>query len=153
VRPRHIHPDTIGLQYNCAGALRVETGKLLRALEGHSASVWTVAYSADGRLLTSVAADGTLRLWSVAAALRGDDDHDACLAVIGSSPAATAGPPTRPTAATRSAATRPASSASPSTSAASSPASSTRQGEQITIVRSAIGSERGYRILARRIAG
>lgn len=32
-------------------------------LEGHTAAVWSVALSADGRLVASEAVDGTLRSW------------------------------------------------------------------------------------------
>src|SRR5262249_13572587 len=59
---------------------RPDSDTLVRALEGHSAKVWSVAFSPDGRLLASASDDHTIRLWSVAAAVRGDED--ACLAIL-----------------------------------------------------------------------
>jgi WD40 repeat protein len=41
----------------------VATGKELRYLTGHKASVFAVRFSPDGKLLASGASDGTLRLW------------------------------------------------------------------------------------------
>ena len=39
------------------------SGQQLAKLEGHTAGVWGVSLSADGRLLASGSFDGTARLW------------------------------------------------------------------------------------------
>lgn len=41
----------------------VRTGKLLRELDGHRGTVWTLAFSLDGYLLASGSGDATVRLW------------------------------------------------------------------------------------------
>jgi GTPase SAR1 family protein/predicted phosphodiesterase len=41
----------------------IESGRLVRALEGHQNSVWSVAWSGDGQWLASGAEDGTVRVW------------------------------------------------------------------------------------------
>ena len=41
------------------------TGQLLQTLDGHDGAVWTVDFSADGRLLVSGSEDGSLQLWDV----------------------------------------------------------------------------------------
>ncbi len=43
----------------------VETGRCLRALEGHLGEVWSVAWSADQRYALSGSYDRTIRLWDV----------------------------------------------------------------------------------------
>jgi WD40 repeat protein len=44
----------------------VASGAELRRFEGHTAQVWTVALSFDGRRAVSGSFDGTLRLWDAA---------------------------------------------------------------------------------------
>jgi GTPase SAR1 family protein/predicted MPP superfamily phosphohydrolase len=44
----------------------VQTGKLLRSLEGHTIWVWSVAFSPDGLLLASGSGDRSVKLWEVA---------------------------------------------------------------------------------------
>ena len=41
------------------------SGQLVHTLTGHDGAVWTVDFSADGRLLVSGSEDGSLRLWDV----------------------------------------------------------------------------------------
>jgi WD40 repeat protein len=43
----------------------VSTGQLLRTLEGHSDTVWSLAFSSDGGMLASCSSDGTARVWNV----------------------------------------------------------------------------------------
>jgi WD40 repeat protein len=44
---------------------RVADGALLRTLEGHTSSVWGVAFSPDGQTLASGSGDETVRLWKL----------------------------------------------------------------------------------------
>jgi WD40 repeat protein len=44
----------------------VPDGQVLRLLEGHTKSVWAVAFSRDDKTLASSSLDGTVRLWDVA---------------------------------------------------------------------------------------
>ena len=43
----------------------VNSGRSLRALEGHTNGVWSVAFSPDGQTLASGSSDNSVRLWEV----------------------------------------------------------------------------------------
>jgi WD40 repeat protein len=53
----------IGLPGSEVHVLDIASGKTLRILDGHRASVTSVAVSPDGKLLASGAMDGTARIW------------------------------------------------------------------------------------------
>lgn len=43
-----------------------QTGAVVRVLQGHKGTVWSVAWRPGGRLLATGACDSTVRLWEVA---------------------------------------------------------------------------------------
>jgi WD40 repeat protein len=47
------------------------TRALLSTLKGHSAPVWDVIFSLDGKLLVSAAGNGTVRFWDIKFSLGG----------------------------------------------------------------------------------
>ena len=50
----------------------IETGKLVRKLQGHNGAVFDLAFSPDGKLLASASADTTVKIWHVASGRRLD---------------------------------------------------------------------------------
>ncbi|MGH8887418.1 MAG: WD40 repeat domain-containing protein, partial [Egibacteraceae bacterium] len=61
-------PDGQVLSGGADGSVRVwdlATGKLIRALEGHSGPVWAVAAAPDGQVLSG-GDDGSVRVWDLA---------------------------------------------------------------------------------------
>jgi WD40 repeat protein len=57
------------------------TGALRSSLEAHTHWINGLAFSPDGALLATGSSDGTIRLWSVASALR-DDGSERCLVIL-----------------------------------------------------------------------
>ena len=58
------HPDVAGADCGIR-LLDVETGRVVRRLEGHRAYAHSLQFSPDGRWLISRGHDGTVRIWSV----------------------------------------------------------------------------------------
>lgn len=63
----------------------VDTGKVLRILEGHKSAVTSIAFSPDGKTLTSGSKDYIVRLWSVETgrALRSFEGHEGWITGMG----------------------------------------------------------------------
>ena len=63
----------------------VSSGKTRAALKGHTAGVYAVAFSPDGKTLASASADESIRLWNTASgaeldSLKGHDGKVSCVA-------------------------------------------------------------------------
>ena len=58
----------------------IQSGKLIAELRGHTANVWTICFSPDGRFLASASSDQSIRIWEVetgrlSSVLRGHGDE------------------------------------------------------------------------------
>jgi WD40 repeat protein len=53
------------LDETAMGLWDVNTGELLRTFEGHTAQIWSVAFSSNGQILASSSRDQTVKLWDV----------------------------------------------------------------------------------------
>jgi WD40 repeat protein/predicted Ser/Thr protein kinase len=67
-------PDGKILAASTVGALKptfeiqlweIESGKLIAELRGHTANVWKICFSPDGRFLASASSDQSIRIWEV----------------------------------------------------------------------------------------
>lgn len=54
-----------GAEDNTILLWKVEDGRLLHTLKGHTQPVTTVSFEPNGTMLTSGSEDGTIRLWEV----------------------------------------------------------------------------------------
>ena len=82
-------PDGKILAASAVGALKpthdirlweIQTGKLIAELRGHTANVWKICFSPDGRFLASASSDQSIRIWEVetgrlSSILRGHGDE------------------------------------------------------------------------------
>ena len=69
VEPQRNRRALSGADENVVRLWDVETGRCLRVLEGHSASVWSVAWSPDGRRAVSGSDDHAVRIWEDASSI------------------------------------------------------------------------------------
>lgn len=61
----------------------VQTGQQLERLKGHKDSVYSVAFSPDGKTLVSGSLDRTLRLWDVSATKRAVEASPSGVGAVG----------------------------------------------------------------------
>ena len=54
-----------GSDYNTIKMWSVESGEEIKTFTGHSGSIWSVAISADGKVIVSGSLDKKIKMWSV----------------------------------------------------------------------------------------
>ena len=59
-----------GSRDNTIGVWRVSSGERIKTLTGHSGSVYSVVFSADGEYLASGSRDNTIGVWRVSSGER-----------------------------------------------------------------------------------